>query len=150
MFDRLELDTVGKWNGIKLRTAAARCRCEERGDTFTYVDDIVEGVVRVTDRVPTGDASWDGRQSGIGPSPARVYNIGNGAPVRLMDFIEALETELGVTAEKNLLPMQPGDVRATWSDCTALERDTGYRPGTDVRDGVRHVPTGTCRQSGNL
>jgi len=67
-----------------------------------------------------------------------------------MDFIEALETELGVTAEKNLLPMQPGDVRATWSDCTALERDTGYRPGTDVRDGVRHVPTGTCRQYGSL
>lgn len=104
---------------------------------FTYVDDIVEGLVRVLDRVPAGDPAWDGRQSGVGPAPARVYNIGNGAPVRLMDFIEALEAELGITAEKNLLPIQPGDVPATWADCTALERDTGYRPSTDVRDGIR-------------
>jgi len=104
---------------------------------FTYVDDIVEGIVRVTDRVPAGDPSWDGRQSGVGLAPARVYNIGNGAPVKLMAFIEALEAELGVTAEKNMLPIQPGDVPATWADCSALERDTGYRPRTDVRDGIR-------------
>ncbi len=104
---------------------------------FTYVDDIVEGIVRVTDRVPRGDPAWDGRQSGVGPAPARVYNIGNGAPVRLMDFIEAIEAELGVKAEKNMLPIQPGDVPATWADCSALERDTGYRPSTDVRDGIR-------------
>jgi UDP-glucuronate 4-epimerase len=104
---------------------------------FTYVDDIVEGIVRVTDTVPAGDRAWDGRQSGVGPAPARVYNIGNGAPVKLMAFIEALETELGVTAEKNMLPIQPGDVPATWADCSALERDTGYRPSTDVRDGIR-------------
>jgi UDP-glucuronate 4-epimerase len=104
---------------------------------FTYVDDIVEGIVRVVDRVASGDPAWDGRQSGVGPAPARVYNIGNGAPVKLMAFIEALETELGVTAEKNMLPIQPGDVPATWADCSALERDTGYRPSTDVRDGIR-------------
>ena len=104
---------------------------------FTYVDDIVEGIVRVVDRPPAGDSEWDGRQSGVSPAPYRVYNIGNGAPVRLMDFIEALETELGVTAEKTMLPIQPGDVPATFADCSALERDTGYRPATDVRDGIR-------------
>ena len=104
---------------------------------FTYIDDIVEGVLRVADRPPRGDPAWDGRQSGVSPAPARVYNIGNGAPVRLMDFIEALEAELGLTAEKNMLPLQPGDVPATWADCSALERDTGYRPSTDVRGGIR-------------
>lgn len=104
---------------------------------FTYVDDIVEGIVRVVDRVPTGDSAWDGRQSAVGPAPARVYNIGNGAPVRLMDFIEALETELGVEAQKNMMPLQPGDVPATWADCSSLERHIGYRPSTDVREGIR-------------
>lgn len=108
--------------------------------------------MRVVDRAPAGDPAWDGRQSSMGPAPARVYNIGNGDPVRLMDFVEALEAELGVTAEKKMLPIQPGDVPATWADCSALERDraayrsgrvpmrgtqrqTGYRPDTDVRDG---------------
>ena len=104
---------------------------------FTYIDDIVEGVLRVADRPPRGDPAWNGRQSGVSPAPARVYNIGNGAPVRLLDFIEALEAELGLTAEKNMLPLQPGDVPATWADCAALERDTGYRPSTDVRGGIR-------------
>ncbi|POQ98349.1 capsule biosynthesis protein CapI [Alkalispirochaeta sphaeroplastigenens] len=103
---------------------------------FTYVDDIVEGIRRVMDRVPAGDPSWDGHQSGIGPAPCRVYNIGRGAPVRLMDFIEALETELGQEARKNMMPLQAGDVPATFADCTALERDTGYRPVTEVRQGI--------------
>lgn len=104
---------------------------------FTYVDDIVEGVIRVTARPPTGSQTWDGVQSGTGPAPARVYNIGNGSPVRLMDFIEALEAELHIRAEKRMLPMQPGDVPETWADCSALLRDTGYRPTTQVRDGIR-------------
>lgn len=77
------------------------------------------------------------RQNRVGPAPARVYNIGNGTPVRLMDFIEASETELGVTAKKNKLPIQPGDMSAPWADCSALEPDTGDRPDTDVRDGIR-------------
>lgn len=104
---------------------------------FTYIDDIIEGMIRVLNRPPQGEPSWDGRQSGVSPAPARVYNIGNGAPVKLMDFIKALEDELGVEAEKNMLPMQPGDVPATWADCSALERDTGYRPSTTIRDGIR-------------
>jgi UDP-glucuronate 4-epimerase len=104
---------------------------------FTYVDDIVEGVVRVLDTPPRGDPAWDGRQSAVSPAPCRVYNIGNGAPVNLMDFIVALEHELGVVAKKNLLPAQPGDVAATWADCAAIERDFGFRPRTGVAAGIR-------------
>lgn len=104
---------------------------------FTYIDDIIEGVVRVLDRPPKGDPAWDGLQSAVSPAPYRVYNIGNGSPVRLMDFISALESELGMKARKNMLPMQPGDVPATWADCSALERATGYRPSTDVHEGIK-------------
>lgn len=104
---------------------------------FTYIDDIVEGIVRVAGLIPAGDAQWDGLRSDTGPAPARVYNIGNGNPVRLLDFIQALEEELGMEAKKNLLPMQAGDVSATWADCAALERDTGYRPRIGVREGIR-------------
>lgn len=105
---------------------------------FTYIDDIVEGVVRVLDRPPQGDLSWDGRASSVSPARYRIYNIGNGAPVPLMELIEALEAELGITARKEMRPMQPGDVLSTWADCSALKRDTGYRPDTPVREGIRH------------
>jgi UDP-glucuronate 4-epimerase len=104
---------------------------------FTYIDDIVEGIVRIISRVPAGDPQWDGIQSAVSPAPARIYNIGNGQPVRLLDFIQALETELGMEAKKNLLPMQAGDVPATWADCGALEQDTGYRPRVEVREGIK-------------
>jgi UDP-glucuronate 4-epimerase len=105
---------------------------------FTYIDDIVEGIVRVIPCIPTGDSTWDGVTSGISPAPARVYNIGNGAPIRLLDFIETLETALGKTARKNLLPMQVGDVPSTWADCSAFECDTGYRPVTPLNEGIKH------------
>ncbi|MDA3951635.1 MAG: NAD-dependent epimerase [Spirochaeta sp.] len=98
---------------------------------FTYVDDIVEGMVRVLDRPPVAP------DTGAGAPPYRVYNIGNGAPVPLMKLIGELETAFGITAEKEMLPMQPGDVTSTWADCTALERDTGYKPNTPIRDGIR-------------
>ena len=106
---------------------------------FTYVDDIVEGVVRVTERPATANPDWDGARPDPGSSdvPHRVYNIGNGSPVKLMDFIHALENALGLQAEKRLLPMQPGDVPATWADTEALERDTGYKPGTPVEQGIQ-------------
>jgi UDP-glucuronate 4-epimerase len=89
---------------------------------FTYVDDIVEGVVRVLGHVP---------------SPYRVLNIGNSDPVALADFIAAIEDALGMTAHKRLLPMQPGDVPATFADVSALTALIGFKPGTDVREGVR-------------
>jgi UDP-glucuronate 4-epimerase len=104
---------------------------------FTYIDDIVEGIVRIMNRIPTGDRNWDGVQSGAGPAPARIYNIGNGAPVNLLDFIHTLENELGKKAIMNFAPMQMGDVKATWADCAALERTTGYRPKTTLERGIK-------------
>jgi UDP-glucuronate 4-epimerase len=106
---------------------------------FTYVDDIVEGVVRVLDHAPQGNPQWNGEQPDPSSSPApwRVYNIGNSQQVELMQFIEALEEALGKKARKNLLPLQPGDVPATWADTTDLEQDLGYSPNTPVREGIQ-------------
>ena len=106
---------------------------------FTYVDDIVEGVVRVIDSPPAGNPGWSGRQPDPGTSvaPYRVYNIGNSRPVKLLDFIEAIEDALGKRAVKNFLPMQPGDVPATWADVSDLAADFGYQPSTPVEEGIR-------------
>ncbi len=106
---------------------------------FTYIDDIVEGVVRVIDRPAAADPSWSAAHPDPSRSraPYRVYNIGRGSPVRLLEFIEILEENLGRKAVKNFMPMQPGDVEATWADTTDLERDTGYRPTIDIREGIR-------------
>jgi len=106
---------------------------------FTYIDDIVEGVVRVIDRVPQPDASWDGARPDPASSlaPYRLYNIGNNQPVKLAKFIELLETELGRKAEKNLLPLQPGDVPATYADVDDLMTDVGFRPAMPIEEGIR-------------
>ncbi|MGF1644060.1 MAG: NAD-dependent epimerase [Thiotrichales bacterium] len=106
---------------------------------FTYIDDIVEGVLRVLDRVPQGNPEWNSESPDPGSSraPWRVYNIGNSNKVELMRYIEVLEECLGRKAEKQLLPLQPGDVPDTWADTTDLERDVGYRPNTPVEEGVR-------------
>jgi UDP-glucuronate 4-epimerase len=106
---------------------------------FTYIDDIVEGVIRTLDRVPGPDPTYDP----LHPSPAtssapyRVYNIGNNSPVELLRYIEVLEDCLGRKAEKRLLPLQPGDVPDTYADVAALTRDTGYQPATPVDIGVK-------------
>ena len=107
---------------------------------FTYVDDVVEGIVRVMERVPAGDPSWSGKNPDPGTSyaPYRVYNIGNNAPVDLMDMIGVLEDCLGKKAEKEFLPMQPGDVPATYADVDDLMRDVGFKPSTPIQEGVRH------------
>lgn len=106
---------------------------------FTYVDDIVEGVVRVTDRVPEPNPEWSGAKPDPGTSsaPYRLYNIGNNNPVELMHMIEVLEGCLGKKAEKNMLPMQPGDVPATYADVDDLVRDVGFKPATSIEEGVR-------------
>ena len=106
---------------------------------FTYVDDIVEGIVRVMQSVPAGDPAWRGESPDPATSaaPWRVYNIGNNEPVELLRYIEMLEQCLGRTAEKNLLPLQPGDVEATYADVQALADDVGYRPSTPVGEGIR-------------
>ena len=105
---------------------------------FTYIDDIVEGVIRTLDHPAQPDPSYDPEQPNPGTSsaPYRVYNIGNDQPVQLLRFIELLEQNLGATVGKNLLPMQPGDVPDTWADVSALRRDVGYAPGTSIEDGV--------------
>ncbi len=105
---------------------------------FTYVDDVVEGVVRILAKPPTPDATWSGERPDPGTSraPYRVYNIGNDRPVELLRYIEVLEKCLGKRAQMNLLPMQPGDVPATRADVDDLARDFGYRPRTTVEEGV--------------
>ena len=105
---------------------------------FTYIDDIVEGVRRVMDRVPGGDPAWSGDAPDPGTSraPYRLYNIGNNNPVELMHLIGALEAALGRRAEKLMLPIQPGDVPATFADVDDLQCDVGFRPATPIREGV--------------
>jgi UDP-glucuronate 4-epimerase len=105
---------------------------------FTFIDDIVEGVIRVLDRVPEPDPSYDAVQSDPATSsaPYRVFNIGNSDPVPLLDFIGCIENALGKTAEKNLLPLQDGDVPATYANTDALRDWVGFVPGTPVQDGI--------------
>jgi len=105
---------------------------------FTYVDDIVEGVVRVMDRPAEPDPAWNSAAPDPARSraPYRIYNIGNNKPVQLMRYIEVLERALGKKAQIEMLPMQPGDVPATTADVSALESDIGYRPKTTVEEGV--------------
>jgi len=107
---------------------------------FTYVDDIVEGIVRVMHHVPQSNTDWKQSNSDVSASsaPYKIYNIGNNAPVKLTKFIEAIENELGKKAIKELLPLQPGDVPATYADVSDLVRDVGYKPNTSVEEGVKN------------
>ncbi len=105
---------------------------------FTYVDDVVQAVVRLIDRPPQGNPDWDGNRPDPGTSkaPWRVYNIGNNHPEDLMHVISLLEKEFGRAAIKEMLPMQPGDVEATYADVADLERDIGFKPATPIEDGI--------------
>ena len=105
---------------------------------FTFIDDIVEGVIRVFDKPAKKNESWDGKDpdSGSSHAPWRVFNIGNNSPVDLMDYIGAIEEFVGKKADKELLPLQPGDVPDTYADVTDLSEEFGYKPNTSVRDGV--------------
>jgi UDP-glucuronate 4-epimerase len=107
---------------------------------FTYIDDIVEGVIRVIDKPAQANAGWAGDHPDPGTSqaPYRVYNIGNNNPVHLLTFIETLEKCLGKEAIKNLLPLQAGDVPDTYADVSDLVNDLGYRPGTELEEGIKN------------
>jgi UDP-glucuronate 4-epimerase len=106
---------------------------------FTYIDDIVEGVIRTLDKPATASLTFDptAPDPATSNAPYRVFNIGNGAPTPLMEYIRALESALGVTAKMTMLPMQPGDVPATAADTSELDAWVGFRPDTPVREGVK-------------
>jgi UDP-glucuronate 4-epimerase len=105
---------------------------------FTYVDDIVEGVIRTNDCIAAPDPNWDGGRPDPATSsaPFRIFNIGNNSPVKLLDYVEALEEALGRAAQRELLPLQPGDVPDTFANIEKLEKTVGYRPATPVKAGV--------------
>ena len=110
----------------------------EMSRDFTYVDDIVEGVIRVNDNPPKGNPDWSGKNPdpGTAKAPYTVYNIGNNSPVKLMDFVSIIEKALGMEAKKNFLPMQAGDVAATFADVQDLINNLGYKPQTTLEYGV--------------
>lgn len=107
---------------------------------FTYIDDIVKGIVQVAENPPLGNTSWD--SISIAPAassaPFRVFNIGNSKPINLLEFIEAIENEVGKKANKKMLPLQPGDVKSTYADVKDLEMLFGYKPATSIKDGVKN------------
>lgn len=105
---------------------------------FTYIDDIVEGVVRVMDIIPEGNKSWSGKNPdpSSSRSPYKIYNIGNNNPVKLLDFIKALENAIGKKAVMNFMPMQAGDVQATFADVDELVKDAGFKPSTAISEGL--------------
>jgi UDP-glucuronate 4-epimerase len=107
---------------------------------FTYIDDIVEGVVRVMGRLPAPNPAWSGERPDPGTSyaPYKIYNIGNNQPVELNTFIATIESVLGRTAQKEFLDMQPGDVPATYADVDDLMADVGFKPATPIREGIEH------------
>ena len=105
---------------------------------FTYIDDIIEGVVRVIDKLPKGDEQWNGDEPNPATSyaPFRIFNIGNSNVVQLLDFIHVLENCLGKKASLNMLPMQSGDVKATFANVIALQEAVGFRPSTSLETGL--------------
>ena len=105
---------------------------------FTYIDDIIEGVVRIIERIPQPDPAWNGNNpdSATSYAPYKLYNIGNNNPVELMRFIEVLEDCLGKKAKKNLLPLQQGDVPATYADVDDLIKDVSFKPATSIEEGI--------------
>jgi UDP-glucuronate 4-epimerase len=106
---------------------------------FTYVEDIVDGLRKIIDNPSSQSSSWDALEPlpNISSAPYRIYNIGNNKPVKLMDFIESLEHHLGRKAEKEMLPMQPGDVESTFADVSDLINDFNYEPSTDLDNGIK-------------
>jgi UDP-glucuronate 4-epimerase len=107
---------------------------------FTYIDDIIEGIIRVIGQPATINENWDGGNPDPSTSsaPYRVYNIGNNSPLELMDYIEALESELGKIAKKELLPIQPGDVPETFANIDDLILDFNYKPRVKIEDGIKN------------
>ncbi len=107
---------------------------------FTYIDDIVKGIMYVLDKPASGNPNWNGKNPDPGSSfsPWKIYNIGNNHPVNLMDYISAIEEALCMKANKEFLPLQPGDVPNTYADVSDLENDFGYKPSTSIKEGIHN------------
>jgi UDP-glucuronate 4-epimerase len=107
---------------------------------FTYIDDIIEGLVKILDHIPSSNLNWssDSPEPSSSPAPYRLYNIGNNQPVELMQFIKTLEKALGKTAKMQMLPMQAGDVTATYADISDLKKEMGFKPSTTIEEGIAH------------
>lgn len=105
---------------------------------FTYIDDVVEGIVRIIDKIPEGNPDWDelNPDPATSTAPYRIYNIGNQHPTKLMDYIRCIENAIGREAKKDFLPMQPGDVYQTYADSSELGKVTGFAPNTDLQEGI--------------
>ena len=108
---------------------------------FTYIDDIVEGIIRIVEIIPSGNQQWNEKNPdpATSPAPYRVYNIGNSQPTRLMDYIRCIETSIGREAKKDFLPMQPGDVYQTYADSSAFAEATGFKPNTPLQEGINQT-----------
>ncbi len=108
---------------------------------FTYIDDIVEGIVRIINVIPKGNENWDEENPdpATSPAPYRIYNIGNSHPTKLMDYIQCIEKAVGQEAKKDFLPMQQGDVYQTYADSSALAEATGFKPNTDLQEGINRT-----------
>ena len=137
---------MAMWLFAKAILAGEPIKLFNNGDMrrdFTYVDDVVESVVRLIDCAPQPDPSWNGEAPDPGSSnaPWRVYNIGNNKPAELLDVVRLLEKSLGKKAKRELLPMQPGDVAATYADVDDLMRDVGFRPSTPIAEGIERFVT---------
>ena len=132
---------MAMWLFAKAIMAGEPIKLFNRGNMrrdFTYIDDVVESVVRLVDRVPAGDPNWSGDKPDPGSSaaPWRVYNIGNNNPVELLEVVRLLEQAIGKQAKRELLPMQPGDVPATYADVDDLMREVDFKPRTPIADGI--------------
>ena len=134
---------MAMWLFAKAIIAGEPIKLFNRGDMrrdFTYVDDIVESIVRLIERAPAPDPTWSGEAPDPGSSsaPWRVYNIGNNNPVELLEVVRLIEESIGIKAKRELLPMQPGDVPATYADIDDLMREVDFRPATPIGEGIKH------------
>lgn len=136
----LFIDGISKGQPIKVFNNGDMLR------DFTFIDDIVESVTRIIDVVPKNNPNWDSANPDPSNScaPYRIYNVGNQSPTRLLDYIRAIENQLGKEAVKEMMPMQPGDVYQTYADSSALAQATGFTPGTSLKDGIKQTVEWYC------
>lgn len=133
MFPMLSIDAIINNKPIKVYNNGEMFR------DFTYIDDIIDGIVGIIDKIPSGNKNWNAESPdpASSPAPYRIYNIGNSNPIRIMDFLETIEKVLDKKAQKKFLPMQPGDVLQTYADISDIKKLTGFQPSTELLEGIK-------------